>query len=570
MHPSAARRRFPAALWLTLLVVSLLSGLLTGTANAETAPPLPVTVTATGLTNAVDGSTVHIHVDAQSPPNPSPSQIFGVEARICPTANVIDYAADFNPSQLGKCAKTPLSVNSDALTSVATAPPNATADLDFRVGIGTQTFDTSFAGTVTITCGPANPCKVVVKLQVPGAVMFTSFPIGYAGAPTGDWFHPLSTPTRILDSRPPPESVGGFSTPWGPGTTRDVVVRGGATTVPASADAVVLNATVTGTSAYSFLTVWPKGDTQPTASNLNWKPGQTIPNAVTVKVGTSNSVSVFNNSGNANVIFDVVGYYDTNSGDGYTSLTPTRILDSRPPPESVGGFTTPWGVGTTRNVTVAGGATPVPADADAVVLNATVTGPSAESFLTIWPAGASKPTASSLNFIAGQTIPNAVTVKVGAGGQVSVFNNSGNVNVIFDVVGYFKASTGDAFHPLSPSRILDSRPAPENVGTAPTPWTAGAPGIRHVAVTGSSPFPVPSTATAVLTNVTVTSTSNYSFLTVWPTGDTQPTASSLNWAPGDTIANAVTAKVGSGGTVDIFNNSGTVNVIADVAGYYGP
>ena len=67
----------------------------------------------------------------------------------------------------------------------------------------------------------------------------------------------------------------------------------------------------------------------------------------------------------------------------------------------------------------------------------TVTGATADSHLTVWPAGVGKPVASNLNWKAGQTVPNLVVVKVGQNGGVSFFNNSGNVHVIADVVGWY-------------------------------------------------------------------------------------------------------------------------------------
>lgn len=336
--------------------------------------------------------------------------------------------------------------------------------------------------------------------------------------------------------------------------------------VPADATAVTLNVTVTGTTASGFLTLWPAGASQPTASNLNWVAGQTIPNAVTVKVGAGGKVNVFNAAGNATVIVDVVGYYDeSGTGAGFAGQAPIRVLDSRPPPEQVGPYGTPWAAATDREVTVTGGTTGVPVNATAVVANVTVTGTSAESFLTVYPNGASRPTASSLNWKAGVTIPNAVTVKVGTGGKIRVFNNSGAANVIIDVVGYFRVGSGDAFHPVAPVRFQDSRPGTEQVGAYGTPWSAGT--SRMVSVlTGAA---VPPGAKAVSANVTVTSTSAESFATVWNTGAARPTASSLNWKAGTTIANSVTAKVGAGDTISVFNNSGSVNVIADVAGWYG-
>ena len=126
------------------------------------------------------------------------------------------------------------------------------------------------------------------------------------------------------------------------------------------------------------------------------------------------------------------------------------MLDSRAGGSNVGAFATPWGAGMARDVQV-GGLGGVPADADAVVLNVTVTDVTASSFLQLWPTGSAQPTSgSSLNYSAGQTVPNAVTVKLGTAGRVTVFNRQGSANVIIDVVGYFKAGTGKAFHSITP------------------------------------------------------------------------------------------------------------------------
>jgi hypothetical protein len=375
----------------------------------------------------------------------------------------------------------------------------------------------------------------------------------------GALFTPME-PVRVQDSRPSSQE-GPYDSPWRGGITRPVVVAGVAG-VPADAEAVALNVTVTGTTASSYLAVWPNGEPKPLASSLNWQAGWTIPNAVTVKVGDGGQVNVFNNNGAVDVIVDVVGYYRPASGAGFTPLAPVRIQDSRPG-SHVGPYTTPWATAQTRQVKVAGVAG-VPADAEAVVLNTTVTGTTASSFLSLWPSGTARPLASNLNWKPGSTIPNAVTVKVGAGGLIDVYNNNGAVDVVMDVVGYFRAGAGVAFHPLAPARIQDSRPA-STVGPYTTPW-AGATS-REVIV--SDIGGVPTGAVAVLLNVTVTATSASSYLTLWPRGASQPVASSLNWKPGFTIPNAVTAKVGSQLRVNIYNNVGTAHVVADVNGWYG-
>jgi hypothetical protein len=123
---------------------------------------------------------------------------------------------------------------------------------------------------------------------------------------------------------------------------------------------------------------------------------------------------------------------------------------------------------------------------------------------------------------------------------------------------------GAGFTPLSPTRVVDSRVATQ-VGPFSTPWSGGT--TRDVQVTGGSSG-VPVDAVAVALNVTVTGTTGASYLTAWPKGQARPLASSLNWAPGWTVPNAVTAKVGEGGMVSIYNDLGTADVIIDVVGYF--
>jgi hypothetical protein len=279
---------------------------------------------------------------------------------------------------------------------------------------------TSYTFTVTATnafgTGPSSAVSNAVTPTVPVARLF----------------HPLA-PQRILDSRPA-TNVGPFATPWTAGVSRDVVV-GGVAGVPVDADAVVLNVTVADTTGPSYLTIWPAGEARPTVSSLNWSPGVTIANAVTVKVGAGGKVSVFNGYGAADVVIDVAGYYQAGTGKAFHPIDPARVLDSRPATQ-VNVYATPWTGGTSRDISV-GGLVGVPSIADAVVLNATVTGTSASSYLTIWPAGQSRPITSSLNWPAGVTIPNSVTVRVGTAGKISVFNGYGSADVIADVAGWF-------------------------------------------------------------------------------------------------------------------------------------
>jgi hypothetical protein len=73
----------------------------------------------------------------------------------------------------------------------------------------------------------------------------------------------------------------------------------------------------------------------------------------------------------------------------------------------------------------------------AVVLNVTVTNPTAPSYLTVWPDGAAQPLASDLNYVAGLTVPNLVVVKLGGNGSIDLFSAAGTTDVVVDVVGWY-------------------------------------------------------------------------------------------------------------------------------------
>ena len=354
-------------------------------------------------------------------------------------------------------------------------------------------------------------------------------------------FRPIS-PTRLMDTR-----SGHGGGPFGPGAVQTLVVAGSAG-IPLGAVAVVLNVTVTEPTAAGFVTVWPTGAPQPNTSNLNFVANQTVPNMVTVGVGTGGSVSIANAFGSTQVIVDAMGYFV----EGFVGLHPARLMDTR---LGLGGGR--FGGGEVRNLVVAGVAG-VPSGVTAVALNVTVTGPLSRSYVTVWPAGTSRPPSSNLNMDAGETVPNMVLVGVGAGGQISIYNDSGLTDVLVDVMGYF--SVGGGFTGLVPARLLDTRLATCGV-------TLGPGETRTLAVTGAGGVPS-SGVGAVALNVTATNPSQSSYLTVWPTGQPQPYTSNLNSVAAKTVPNMVTVGVGAGGQISIFNFAGTVDVIVDVMGFF--
>ena len=365
-------------------------------------------------------------------------------------------------------------------------------------------------------------------------------------------------PTRILDTRVSHQTLGATG-------TLNLTVTGGE--VPADATAVAINVTATDTTAPSYLAVYPTGSPIPTVSNLNWSTGQTVANLVIVPVGANGQVSFYNSQGSTDVVVDLEGYFAPEAASStigaYVPVTPARITDTRAGSgEPNAGHT--LSAGSVLNV-VAAGAGGVPAGGVmAVVLNVTATDTTQASYLTVYPQGSTRPTASNLNWVAGQTRANRVVVPVNpATGEVSIYNANGSADVVVDVDGYFTATntpvTGETLYtPVTPTRAVDTR-------VSGTPLGAG--GVFVANMAGQNGVGV--NATAVLTNITAVNTTAASYFTVYP-GPTRPLASDLNWSAGQVVPNLTIAQLNGSGSFDVYNANGSADLLIDVFGYFTP
>ncbi len=320
------------------------------------------------------------------------------------------------------------------------------------------------------------------------------------------------TPSRIVDTR------AGSGEPYsgdtlGPGGSLNIQVagRGG---VPASGvSAALMNVTVTDTTAPSYLTVYPQGDSQPLASNLNWLGGDTVANRVVVPVNpTTGQITVYNDQGNTDVVVDVDGYF-TNGGTPpanaglFSTISPIRLLDTRTTGQALG----PGGILTHQLAGVDG----IAPQATAVVTNVTVTDTTAPSYLTVYP-GPTRPLASDVNWLPGQTVPNLTVATLSSGGSISVYNDQGNTDVVVDAFGYFgpRMPVSITTTSLTSGSVGSSYSAVLQAagGTAPYSW---------VLAVGSLPTGLTLSASGMIQGTpTAAGTSNF---TVQVTDSTTPT-----------------------------------------------
>lgn len=348
------------------------------------------------------------------------------------------------------------------------------------------------------------------------------------------------TPKRLLDTRTS-RKVG----------AEDYVRLDLKSVVPANTTAVVFNLTGTNPTDTTTVRATPTlaGDAAG-ASNLNLAPGETRANLVTVAIGRADwagGVYLTNHTGSVDLIADLAGYYvDDNSGARYTSISPTRVRDTR----NSGG---PVGPNGTISVDLSN---VLPSTAKAVTFNLTGVSPDAATVITAWPHGTTQPAVSNLNLVPGDIRPNLVTVAVGPDRVVDLNNLAGNVDLVVDVAGYYATDRGDAYFTLSPTRATDSRTGPsfgpgESRAVDLTPW-------------------LPASAKAVVYNLTATNTTWSTFVTAYPAGTSVPDASNLNLVPGQTASNLAVTQLGAGGQLALRNAYGRVDLISDIAGYFGP
>jgi len=241
----------------------------------------------------------------------------------------------------------------------------------------------------------------------------------------------------------------------------------------------------------------------------------------------------------------------------FVPLPPCRVADTRAGQAIAGG--------TSRSFDILESACNVAATARAYSLNVTVVPRGPLHYLTLWPSGQTQPVVSTLNSWDGTVVANAAIVPAGVNGAVSAFV-SDDTDVILDIDGYFDTSTGAGsfdFYPAVPCRVADTRYGSGQFG-GPSMTSSQS---RNFDIPLSS-CNIPSTASAYSLNVTVVPPGYLGYLTAWPTGQTQPNASTLNSWAGKVVANAAIVPAGSSESVSVYVSNPT-DVILDINGYFG-
>jgi hypothetical protein len=424
---------------------------------------------------------------------------------------------------------------------------------------------TSYAFTVIATnpIGPSAPSAAssgITPITVPGATYY------------------VIPPTRFVDSR---KGQGGVTKLLANVHQTFQVTNldpGGASNIPLNAVAVTGNLTVTGQTAAGYLSLTTVPDNAPGTSTINFPVGDVRANGVAAPLGaggTLNVTYVGEAGSSAQVVFDVTGYFASDAGGAtYKAVAPTRLVDSRRASQPLTSLVA--NVAQTLQVadlSPSDTTTPVLFGAIAVTGNLAVTGQTSAGFISLTTVADNAPATSTLNFPAGDTRANGVTVPLGPGGTLGityVAKPGARADVVFDVTGYFvNDATGATYIPVTPNRLVDSR----QPGSVTKLFTNVAQTFDVANKATTIAANIPADAIAVTGNLTVTGQTAAGYFSLTTVADNNPATSTLNFPVGDVRANGVTITLGSGQTLSVTyvaKGGATAQVVFDVTGYFVP
>jgi Cysteine-rich secretory protein family len=364
---------------------------------------------------------------------------------------------------------------------------------------------------------------------------------------TTSQFQPM-VPFRLLDTR-----LGDVGGRLAAGVDIRIHVAGSGS-ILADATAVSANFIMVDPSTSGHLTVYPCGGSRPVVATLNYGAGRIVANQAIIGLDPNGDICVSAHS-NGDLVIDVNGVFRGLASDKATPLTPARIMDTRTFHGGAGRF----GVGTTVELPVRGFGG-VPADATAVTMNLTAVDPATEGFITAYPCG-DRPFVSSLNTYPLQTRPNLVMVPLSASGSVCLYSTV-ETDIVIDVNGYFATAGSRQFAALQPIRILDTREGDPvlNGNLGGTRLTAGQP--LRIMIAGQRG--IPGGTRAISANIAVTEATSAGFLVAYPCGPV-PVAASVNFVPGEDVANAAQLTLDDGGGICLWSST-NVHVVVDVNG----
>lgn len=448
----------------------------------------------------------------------------------------------------------------------------------------------------------------IVEVGQGGWINLYSLPETHAIVDVFGWFPKASEftpvpPTRLLDTRGGDRPGPGFETTVQVGGTYGVPTTGVA--------AVVLNITATESAAPGYVTAWPSGVPRGTTSTVNLSSAdQTVANHAIVPVGADGAVRLFVSHG-THLVVDLTGWIAErgelpvdNASEGLLRNGSFEVWGSVPQAHSFITFDEqPIGAWFVRggSVDLVGPQQAIAKDGQQFVdLNGNSgtpgalqqiipTNPSRRYKIGFWLSGNPRPPAvKELEVSFGSVTKRFTFDATGKSNEdlgwvyhefeadpdcssstILTFQSltEGDSGPNIDGVTLTEVGPGGCssagFHAVTPTRILDTRPASQ-IG-----YSGGMPGDGPVSVQIAGAGGLPNAGiSAVVVNLTATETTGPNYVVAYPSGTDRPATSNLNLEfAGETRANGAVVPVGEDGRINLGTKVPT-HLIVDVLGYF--
>ncbi|MEM9517153.1 MAG: hypothetical protein AAGA42_20060 [Actinomycetota bacterium] len=368
-------------------------------------------------------------------------------------------------------------------------------------------------------------------------------------------------PARLVETRAGEPTVDGLQQDIGrrsAGQVTEVQVTG-RSGIDSEVEAAIVNLGIVNPEQDGFAVGYPCDEPQPASSTINYRAGETIANAATIKLSATGTICVYTQRA-TDLIFDVTSVIPF--GSTVDAISPARFFESR------AGFSTTDGAqqgqgrrlgGQTTQVVI-GGRNGVPADAEAATVNIAAIAPDDNGYIAAWACGQPQPTASMINYSAGTTIAGGATISLGDGGAICVYTHRA-MDLVVDVTAY--TSPGAIINPMQPARLVETRIAGQTTvdGFQQGIGKRAAGQVTEVQVIdriGVSPV-----ATAGIFNVAVVDPDANGYAAIYPCDEELPGSSAINFREGQTIANNATIRLSATGTICVYTHR-TTHLIVDL------
>lgn len=341
-------------------------------------------------------------------------------------------------------------------------------------------------------------------------------------------------------------------------TVKLLKIAGATSALPLDMKALSANLTILNPTAPGAMTVYNCTATRPTASTVNYYPGDVTPNGGVFPLDAKGQLCIYSTQ-TLDLVIDVTGYFRATAPLRYEGMDPTLLVDTTTRLRAPGRLT----AGQTLKVNVPAARIGVPSGSAAVAISLVGINPDVNAYITAWPCGTTRPPAVTMNPKRGTTRQNFAIVKLNAAGELCLYTPT-RVDMKVEVMGWFKSTNPHMMVPTTPTRLIDTRDTrPEmNLGTGGIRLQGGV--QKEITLAGSRGLPAD--ASVLFVNVTIASPANNGTIS-FSDCSASPHVESITYQRLRNVSAGLQVQLSPTGSLCV-KSTQAVHVIVDIAGWW--